>query len=50
VFFSFQKNQKMLLCVDFGGNVGGLFRVFGRVSRMEVREGTMGFPVLVVSQ
>ena len=40
----------MLLWVDLGGSVGGDFRVLGRVSRMEVREGTMGFPVLVVSQ
>jgi hypothetical protein len=50
VFFAFQKNQKMLEWVDFGGSAGGFLRTLGRVSRMEVREGTMGFPVEVRSQ
>lgn len=50
MFLAFQKNQKMLLWVLLGGRVGGDLRTLGRVSRMEVREGTMGFPVEVVSQ
>lgn len=35
---------------DFGVREGGFLRVFGKVSRMEVRDGTIGFPVEVWSQ
>lgn len=35
---------------DLGASLGGLEMVFGSVSRMDVREGTIGFPVEVWSQ
>lgn len=34
----------------FGLILGGEATTLGRVSRMEVREGTMGLPVIVLSQ
>ena len=36
--------------VLFGLSLGGLETILGRVSRMEVREGTIGLPVEVRSQ
>lgn len=36
--------------VVFGEILGGFATILGRVSRIEVREGTIGFPVMVVSQ
>ena len=50
VLRSFQKNQKMLLCVLLGGSCGEFLRTLGKVSKMEVRDGTIGFPVEVRSQ
>lgn len=35
---------------DFEEILGGLATTFGIVSRMEVREGTMGAPEIVLSQ
>jgi len=42
-----QKIWKKAEFEDLGVREGGFLRVFGRVSRMEVREGTIGFPVEV---
>lgn len=36
--------------VDLGAILGGEAMTLGMVSRMEVREGTIGLPVMVVSQ
>jgi len=36
--------------VDLGAIFGGEAMTLGMVSRMEVREGTIGLPVMVVSQ
>ena len=36
--------------VDLGAILGGEATILGSVSRIEVREGTMGLPVMVVSQ
>jgi len=40
----------MAVMVDLGDILGGEATILGRVSRIEVREGTMGLPVEVVSQ
>lgn len=45
-----QKIAPILEVDDFGVNFGGEEMVLGRVSRMEVRDGTIGLPVEVRSQ
>jgi hypothetical protein len=42
-----QKTWKKAEFEDLGVSEGGFLRVLGRVSRIEVRDGTMGFPVEV---
>lgn len=45
-----KRTRSKLEVVDLGLIFGGEAMTLGRVSRMEVRDGTMGLPVMVVSQ
>ena len=45
-----KKSVSMPEVVDFGFSTAGLLTTFGRVSRMDVRDATMGLPVTVWSQ
>ena len=50
MFESLKKKRPRAEVVDLGLIFGGEATILGRVSRIEVREGTIGLPVMVLSQ